>query len=306
MFFRKMLGRFFTTASEKQELSSQQPLQVSTEPGQQLELIPATPSIQPYPQQMILLPSDNLHFHSANQPQQLNQSQVPYHQHFNTSLNSSSVSPSQPVLNPFLTSAFIQTPSSPPPPTPSFQMPTSQDNTATLINSYLTLLSQSQAPSTPPLTAPNPSSQHIYPNSHHTFQSSSSTLRESHHTPPTSHSSNQSLPSFIPTESSSSVHNEIKLLKEENRRLPDKMMLMHEKKRQQSHEIEILEDKLGQLKRTNKEMKQKIVTLKHQHDDQINLMTQQIEIQREMQSDIQQLFHSYEGKKAGRQMVVSN
>ena len=158
MFFRKMLGRFLTTASEKQELSSQQPLQVSTEPGQQLELIPATPSIQPYPQEMILPPSDNLHFHSANQPQQLNQSQVPYPQHFNTSLNSSSVSPSQPVLNPFLTSAFIQTPSSPPPPTPSFQMPTSQDNTATLINSYLTLLSQSQAPSTPPLTAPNPSS----------------------------------------------------------------------------------------------------------------------------------------------------
>ena len=186
-------------------------------------------------------------------------------------------------------------------------MATSRDNTATLINFYLTLLSQSQTPSTPPLTAPNPSSQHIYPNSHHTFQSSSSTLRESHHTPPTSsHSSNQSLPSFIPTESSSSVHNEIKLLKEENRRLSDKVVLMREKKRQQSHEIEILEDKVGQLKRTNKEMKQKIVTLKHQQDDQINLMTQQIEIQREMQSDIQQLFHSYEGKKAGRQMVVSN
>ena len=35
-------------------------------------------------------------------------------------------------------------------------------------------------------------------------------------------------------------------------------------------------------------------------------MTQQIEIQREMQSDIQQLFHSYEGKKAGGQMVISN
>ena len=130
MFFRKMLGRFLTTASEKQELSSQQPLQVSTEPGQQLELIPPTPSIQPYPQQMILRTSDNLHFHLANQPQQLNQCQVPYPQHFNTSLNSSSVSSSQPVLNPFLTSAFIQTQSSPPPPTPSFQMPTSQDNTA--------------------------------------------------------------------------------------------------------------------------------------------------------------------------------
>ena len=193
---------------------------------------------------MILPPSDNLHFHSANQPQQLNQSQVPYPQHFNTSLNSSSVSPSQPVPNPFLTSAFIQTPSSPPPPTPSFQMPTSQDNTATLINSYLTLLSQSQAPSTPPLTAPNPSSQNIYPNSHHTFQSSSSTLRESHHTPPTSsHSSNQSLPSFIPTESSSSVHNKIKLLKEKNRRLSDKMMLMHDKRRQQSMRLKYLKIK---------------------------------------------------------------
>ena len=83
-------------------------------------------------------------------------------------------------------------------------------------------------------------------------------------------------------------------------------MLMREKKRQQSHEIEILEDKVGQLKRTNKEMKQKIVTLQHQQDDQTNLMTQQIEIQREMQSDNQQLFHSYEGKKACRQMVVSN
>ena len=84
------------------------------------------------------------------------------------------------------------------------------------------------------------------------------------------------------------------------------MMLMCEKKRQQSHEIEILEDKVGQLKRTNKEMKQKIVTLQHQQDDQTNLMTQQIEIQREMQSYIQQLFHSYEGKKADCQMVVNN
>ena len=108
------------------------------------------------------------------------------------------------------------------------------------------MYSQSQAPSAQRLTAPNPSSQHIYPNSQHTFQSSSSTLRESHHTPPTSsHSSNQSLPSFIPTESSSSVHNEIKLLNEENRRLSDRMVLMCEKKRQQSHGIEILEDKLG-------------------------------------------------------------
>ena len=300
------MGRFLTTAPEKQELSSQQPLQVSTEPGQQFELIPVTPSVQPYPQQ-ILRSCDELHFYPPNQPQQLNQSQVPYPQHFNTSLNSSSVSPSQPVLIQFLTSALIQTPSSPPPPTPSFQMPTSQDNTATLINSYLTLLSQSQAPSTPPLTAPNPSSQHIYPNSHHTFQSSSSTLRESHHTPPTSsHSSNQSLPSFIPTESSSSVPNEIKLLNEEIRRLFDRMVLMCEKKRQQYHGIEILEDRLGQLKRTNKEMKRKIVTLKHQQDDQTNLITQQIEIQQEMQSDIQHLFHSYEGRKAGGQMVASN
>ena len=46
-------------------------------------------------------------------------------------------------------------------------------------------------------------------------------------------------------------------------------------------------------------MKQKIVTLQHQQDNQTNLITQQIETQREMQSDIQQLFHSYEGKKAG-------
>ena len=211
------------------------------------------------------------------------------------------------MLNPFLTSALIQTPSSPPPPTPSFQVPTSQDNTATLINSYLTLLSQSRAPSAPPVAAPNPSSQYIYPNSQHTVQSSSSTLRESHHAPPTSsHSSNQSLSSFIPTESSSNVHNEIKLLKEENRRFSDKMVLMREKKRQQSYETEILEDKVGQLKRTNKEMKRKIVTLQHQQDDQINLMTQQIEIQREMQSHIQQLFDSYEGKKAGCQTVGSN
>ena len=84
------------------------------------------------------------------------------------------------------------------------------------------------------------------------------------------------------------------------------MVLIREKKRQQSHEIEILVDKVGQLKRTNKEMKRKIVTLQHQQDDQTNLMIQQIEIQREMQSDMQQLYHSYEGKKAGRQMVLSN
>ena len=137
MFLRKILGRFLTTAPEKQELSSQQPLQVSTEPGQQLELISATPSIPPYPKQIILPPCDELHFHPPNQPQQLNQSQVPYPQHFNISLNSSSVSPSQPVLNPFLTSALIQTPSSPPPPTPSFQMPTSQGNTVTKFLFYI-------------------------------------------------------------------------------------------------------------------------------------------------------------------------
>ena len=57
---------------------------------------------------------------------------------------------------------------------------------------------------------------------------------------------------------------------------------MREKKRQQSHEIEGLEDKVGQLKRTNKKMKQKIVTLQHQQDDQTNLMTQKNTIQREM------------------------
>ena len=57
---------------------------------------------------------------------------------------------------------------------------------------------------------------------------------------------------------------------------------MREKKRQQSHEIEGLEDKVGQLKRTNKKMKQKIVTLQHQQDDQTNLMTQKNKIQREM------------------------
>ena len=72
---------------------------------------------------------------------------------------------------------------------------------------------------------------------------------------------------------------------------------MREKKRQQSHEIEILEDKVGQPKRTNKKIKQRIVALQQQLDDQTNLMTQKIEIQREMQSDIQQLFLSYKGKK---------
>ena len=53
-------------------------------------------------------------------------------------------------------------------------------------------------------------------------------------------------------------------------------------------------------------MKQKIGTLQHHQDNQTNSMTQQIEIQREMQSDIQQLFHSYKGKKVGCQMVISN
>ena len=81
---------------------------------------------------------------------------------------------------------------------------------------------------------------------------------------------------------------------------------MYEKKRQQSYEIEILKDKAEQLKRTNKELKQKIGTLQHQQDNQTKLMTQQIEIQREMQSEIQQLFHSYKVKKTGNQMVISN
>ena len=171
------------------------------------------------------------------------------------------------------------------------------------------MLSQSQRPSTLPLIAPNPGSQvqHVYPNSKHAFQSSSSILRQCNHIPSTSsHSSNQSLPSPIPTESSCSAPNEIKLLKEENRRLSDKMVLMREKKRQRLHGIETLKDKVGQLRRTNKEMKQKIGTLQHQQDNQTNLMTQQIEIQREVQSDISQLFHSYEGQKAGEKMVVRN
>ena len=154
-------------------------------------------------------------------------------------------------------------------------MPTSQDNTVILINSDLTSFSQSQELSTPPLTAPNPSSQvqQIYPNSQHAFQRSSSRLRESYHTSPiSSPSSNQSLPSplpspFIPTEPSRSVQNEIKLVKEENRRLSDKMVLMRvggdKMVLKQSHEIEIREDKVGQLKRTNKEMKRKIGTLQH-------------------------------------------
>ena len=77
MFLRKILSWFLTAALEKQEYSSQQSLQVSTEPEHQLELIPVTPSIQQYLQQMILPPCDKLHFHPPNQPQQLNQSQVP-------------------------------------------------------------------------------------------------------------------------------------------------------------------------------------------------------------------------------------
>ena len=60
------MGRFLTTAPQKQELSIQQPLQVSTEPGQQLELIPARSSVQPHPQQIILAPCDELHFHPPN------------------------------------------------------------------------------------------------------------------------------------------------------------------------------------------------------------------------------------------------
>ena len=62
------------------------------------------------------------------------------------------------------------------------------------------------------------------------------------------------------------------------------MVLMREKKRQQSHEIEIMKDKIRQLKRTNKEMKQKIGTLQHKQDNQTSLTSQQIEIQSEMQS----------------------
>ena len=53
-------------------------------------------------------------------------------------------------------------------------------------------------------------------------------------------------------------------------------------------------------------MKQKIGTLQHQQDNQTNLLTQQTEIQGELQSGIQQLFHGYEGKKAGGQIVMSN
>ena len=69
------MGRFLTTAPEKQELNSQHPLEVSTELGQQLELIPITPSVQQYPKQIILPPCDELQFHPPNQFQKLNQSQ---------------------------------------------------------------------------------------------------------------------------------------------------------------------------------------------------------------------------------------
>ena len=53
-------------------------------------------------------------------------------------------------------------------------------------------------------------------------------------------------------------------------------------------------------------MKQKIGTLQNQQDNRTSLMTQQIENQRDMQSDVSQLFHSYEGQKAGGKMVVRN
>ena len=39
MFLRKILRRFLTKAAQKQEVINQQPLQVSIQPGQQLELI---------------------------------------------------------------------------------------------------------------------------------------------------------------------------------------------------------------------------------------------------------------------------
>ena len=101
------------------------------------------------------------------------------------------------------------------------------------------------------------------------------------------------------------MQNEIKLLKDKDRRLSDKMVLVREKKRQQSHEIEIMKDKIRQLKRTNKEMKPKIGTLQHKQDNQTSLTSQQIEIQSEMQSEIQKLFHSCEGKRADCQMVIA-
>ena len=66
MFLGKISGSFLTTAPEKLELNTLQPFQVSSEPGQQLGLIPATPSIQRYRQQMILPTFDKLHFHPSN------------------------------------------------------------------------------------------------------------------------------------------------------------------------------------------------------------------------------------------------
>ena len=80
------------------------------------------------------------------------------------------------------------------------------------------------------------------------------------------------------------------------------MVLMREKKRQQSNEIETLEDNVGHLKRTNKEMKRKIVTLQHQQDDQTN----KLKFKGKCNQTSSSFFHNYEGKKAGRQMVVSN
>ena len=53
-------------------------------------------------------------------------------------------------------------------------------------------------------------------------------------------------------------------------------------------------------------MKQKIGTLQHKQDNQTSLTTQQIEIQSEMQSEIQQLFQSCEGKRADCQMVIAD
>ena len=77
-------------------------------------------------------------------------------------------------------------------------------------------------------------------------------------------------------------------------------MVMREKKKQQSCEIEIQEDKVGQLKRTSKEMKQKIGSLQHQQNSQTNLMTQQIEIQME----INQTSSSFSTELKVRRQVV--
>ena len=53
----------------------------------------------------------------------------------------------------------------------------------------------------------------------------------------------------MPRKPSSSVQNEIKLLKDETRRFSNKIVLMHEKKRQQCHGLELLEDKERLLKK---------------------------------------------------------